>query len=339
MNPSPVLPAIGNACVGLALLIYSLPLQYLLFELSRKKDDGGGVLAGFLLLLPMWLLLLVSLLCVTAGGGFDGLNLRRSALYTLVVLAVLSMTVLSFLRFEFPRHPNFATRFMGGLPIYVFPVVTMLLVVFSLNPRLLPGLPVTVTKVPWLVCAAISLALCGGFLGYRLVVAGKGHLGGLIHRLGNRGGADREIIAGIANLDPKRDFAELLKRTSEFESRAVRAAALERLRTYPEFVTHLASEMGTSSPGHALAAAEFATFTPEEMKLLAHPARAAMERITQETRREFRHIPKDRRKKMHRWGTRLFSSIATKFQGLGVDFQPAIAGFEETFTQPKEEFR
>ncbi|MBL9138953.1 MAG: hypothetical protein JNK85_24000 [Verrucomicrobiales bacterium] len=338
MNPSPVLQSIGNLCLGVATLIYVVPLQYLLLELSRKRDDGGGTLAGILLLLPMWLLLLVASLCVAAAGGFDGLRLGRSTLYTLVVLAVLAMTLLSFMRFEFPRHPNFATRFVGGLPIYLLPAATIQLVLLSLNPGLLPGIPRPWVGVPWLVCAALSLALCGGFLGYRLAAAGKARVMGLVSRLGHHGVTGREILAGIPQLDPDRDFAELLKRTNEFESRAVRAAALERLRAHPEFLNRLIAELGTRSPEHALAAVEFATLTPEEKRLLAPPARSAIERVTNEIQREFRYFPKDRRKSLQRWGTRLFASIAAKFQGSGVDFLPAIEGFTSTFSHREKDY-
>lgn len=73
MNPSQVLQTVGNVGVGLAALIYVLPLQLLLFEVRRKRDEGGsGVFAGLLLIVPMWLLLLVGLGCVSSSGGFDG---------------------------------------------------------------------------------------------------------------------------------------------------------------------------------------------------------------------------------------------------------------------------
>ena len=339
MNPTPHLQTVGNICVGFAALIYALPLQYLLLELSRKKDDGGGVLAGIILLLPMWLLLLGALLCVTAGGGLDSLRLSRTVINTLVVLAALSMTALSFMCFEFPRHPSFTTRLIGRLPVYLFPAATMLLVILSLNPRLAPGFPLPPVKLTWLVCAGLSLALCGGLLGYRFVVSGTSHVTSLFSRLAKRGVSDQEILATISTLDPQRDFTDLLKRTGEFESRAVREAALTRLRSNPNFVANLATELKSGSPEPALAAVEYATFTPEEQKLLAPPARTAIERIVRETRKEFRYIPKDRRKSMRRWGNRLFTSIAGKFEGAGVDFQPALGAFEETFTRPEEDFR
>ena len=83
MSTSPLLQTIGNIGIGIAALLYALPLQYLLLELSRKRDDGGGALAGVLILVPMWLLLMAALLCVTASGGFDWLRLNSGWRYAL----------------------------------------------------------------------------------------------------------------------------------------------------------------------------------------------------------------------------------------------------------------
>ena len=56
MNLSPLFQTAGNVCVGLAAVLYILPLQLLLWELSRKRDKGAGMILGILILVPMWLL-------------------------------------------------------------------------------------------------------------------------------------------------------------------------------------------------------------------------------------------------------------------------------------------
>jgi hypothetical protein len=338
MNSSPLLQTIGNICVGLAAFIYALPLQALLFELSHKRNDHGqGTIVGFFLLVPMWLFLLAALWFVTASGGFDGLRLSRRWLYPLLVAAILSMLALSILCFEFPRHSSFTTRLIGRLPVYIFPVATMLLVVLNLNPNLAPNLPLKAIQIPWTICAVLALTLCGGYLSYRLVATGGNQIAGLAHQFRWQGNLDKNNLAEIPMLAPQRPFGELLKRTNEYESRAVREAALAPLRSHPDFVTQLVAELteGSVSSGavnHAVATVDFASFTPEEQHRLALPARTAMERVTSETRKEFRYIPKDRRKAIRRWGNRLFTSIAAKLQGADVDFQLALAAFEETFT-------
>ncbi|MEO6324868.1 MAG: hypothetical protein ABIT01_11595 [Thermoanaerobaculia bacterium] len=336
---------IGNVCVGIAGFLYVLPLQHLLLELSRKREDGGGALAGIIILIPMWLLLMAGLACVVAGGGFDWLRLNRSWLYALTVLATLALAVVSFARFEIALLPpaGRVPRILAGSLIHLFPLLTMLLVVLRLNPRLARGLPIHgAVMLPWTICAALSLAFCGGSIGYRAVAAGGIQVGGFIQKFGSNSELSRTNLARIPGLDPKAEFTELVRLADESQSRAVREAALAQLRRSPDFVASLVTELTDGSPSsgvldHALALVEFAPFTLDEQGLLALPARNAMERITKYMRSELRHFPKDRRKGARRWGNRLFQSIATKLAGTGVDFRPVLDAFEKAFTVPDDD--
>lgn len=325
-SPAPT-QLIGNICVGLAALIYALPLQFLLWEISRKRDDGGGFIAGLIILIPMWLLLLAGLCCVNTSGGFDGLRLSRGWFYPLLVMATLSMLALSFMAFEFPRHHDFFTRLIGRAPVYVFPIVTMSLVVLNLNPRLVSSIPFSSVKLIWLICAGLSLMLCGGFLGYRFAVAGTGRVQGLAQRLVPRGPSDREIIAQIATLDPQRDFTELLHRANQYQSRAVREAAIARLRTNPGFAENLSTALATRDPSAALEFLASATLAPSEQAKFALPARAAMERFIEDIPAP-NYMSSDRRKQLQRWGRETFQTLAKKFTASGVDFKPTLEAFE-----------
>ena len=113
----------------------------------------------------------------------------------------------------------------------------------------------------------------------------------------------RQKAARITSLDPDQQFAALIALTTEFESRAVREAALARAT-----VVH-------------------ATVQPADHARLAAGARSAIERITEEARREHRHIAKPRRRHMLNWGERLFRKVAVKLVSGGVDLEPAIARF------------
>ncbi|MEO7966338.1 MAG: hypothetical protein ABIT38_20745 [Gemmatimonadaceae bacterium] len=345
MNPSGAQQTLGNICAGIATLLYAVPLQILLYEMARKREDGGGAIAGLLILVPMWLLLVVALMSVTAAGGFSWLRLNRGVLQLLVVLATLAMAVVSFfLRFEQPRHPSFLDRMIGTLPIHLFPLLSIALVVLSLNPRLVTSIPLQLVNVPWTLIAALNLAGCGAFAGYKLLAAGASQVAGITHTFGRSSELQREHLASIPTLDPQRDFTELVRLTSEYEGRAVRDAALAQLRRSPEFVDSLVAALTNASPSsgeadHALVAVEFATFTLEEQKLLALPARSAMGRITNYIRSELRYFTKDRRAGTRREGSRVFKAVAAKLAATGVDFQPAINAFEQTFDKPSADDR
>ncbi|MSU59903.1 MAG: hypothetical protein EXS35_17340 [Pedosphaera sp.] len=341
MNPSTLQQTTGNVCVGIATLIFLLPLQHLLWEFARKHvNDNQWVTSALFILIPLWLLLMGALLCVTASGGFDWLRLGRPALYTLTVAASLALAVVTFVFIALYIRPGFTPRFLYLPVIYLISLTTVLLVVLSLNPKLAPGLPLRAVNLSWTVCAAISLALCGGYLGYRLVTGGGSQIRSIAHRFSSNSELSRKNIAQIPTLDPKRSFTELLRLAGESQDRDVRDAALVQLRSNPDWVASLVAELTRATPSsgeldHALALVDFASFTPEEQKLLALPARNAMDRITKYMHSELRFFLKDksRRKGAHRWGNRLFQSIATKLAGAGVDFQPALDAFEKTFTE------
>lgn len=290
---SAILPQnIGNVCVGLASLLYALPLQYLLLELSRKGDEVGGFLAGLIVLIPMWLLLLTALLCVAISGGFDWLPVRRANLYALLVAATISLAVISALRLDVPLHPSPASRVLVGSLLHGAILLTIALATLNLNPRLASGLPLRAVNLAWTTCATLSLVLCSGWAGHRLVNTAAGRMAGVAHILQTNGELSRKNLARIPELDPQRDFAELLALTNEFQSRAVRDAAITKLRAAPGFVPNLVDALQNGPAEHALSAIECCPLAEEERRSVAGPARIAMKRITEKAQADLRYMPK-----------------------------------------------
>ena len=327
---------LGNVCLGVAAVLYALPLQYLLFGLS-PNTNGGGVLAGLLVIGPMWLLLIAASMCVIAGGGLNGLRLNRGMLYALTVLATIAMAIVSFLlRFEMGTLSGVGHRVLGTLSIHVFPVLTMVLVLLSLNPRLPMRRALPLVMAAWTTLGALHLTVGGGFVGYTLLVRAGRQVAGVGSQMRSASQRNEKDLASIPSLDPRRDFGELVRLTSESHSRAVREAALAQLQRHPDFVDSLVAELASSTASsgradHALELVEFAVFSPDERERLALPARSAMTRITKYIRSEFQYATNERRRGTRERGRRIFKSIAAKFSATGVDFRSAVAAFEQTF--------
>ena len=331
MNVSPLIPTVGNVCIGLATLIYVLPVQVLLLELRRKRGgDGsilGGVLAAIGILVPMWLLMIAALLCVTAVGGLAWLPLTGGGLYTFSVLALLAMAVVSFARFETVPNASRVTRLIADSFIHLFPLATILLVASTLNPGLAPGITIPFVKLIWLVCAGFSLLLCGGYLVYRIASAGISRVRSFVIRLGPHGPSNAELIALVATLDPQRDFTELLRRASRNERRSVRDAATARLRTNPGFVENLATALNARNPHAAVEFLPTAALSSTEKMLLARPTHTAIESLINDIPAP-NYMPSNRRKQLLRWGRKTIPGIAKKFSGTDVDFEQVLASFE-----------
>ncbi len=331
MNPtiSPVSQIVGNCCVGLAFVLYVIPLQTLLWELAHKRSDGaGGVIAGLAIVGTMWLLLWVALWCVTASGGFDWLGFNRLALHALVIAGAGSLALTSFLFMGLSPQTGFLERIGFCAPVYMFPMATMLLVILSLNPRLAPAITPQLFRLPWTVFAALSFAACLGVVGYHTVRSGFGQVVGMAHRLVQAAASSKEDLAKISALDPARDFASLLSLADPYKNRTVREAATVRLRTNPNFLDALITGLNSRNSSAALAFVYGSTFSPDELTRLARPTRQAIERFTDGIPAP-NTMPAGRRNQLRDWGRRTLPAIAEKFAGTDIDFKPALSAFEE----------
>lgn len=100
-------------------------------------------------------------------------------LYLLTVLTIVAMAVVSFfLRFEMPREPGALDRVIGLVPIHLFTLLTILLPLVGLNPRIATVVPFRMVGVLWTALAGLNLAIVGGIFGYQLVSGGTRRLAG-----------------------------------------------------------------------------------------------------------------------------------------------------------------
>ena len=80
MNPSTSQQFICSISAGLAVLLFLLRLLPFLAEWSRKETSSDQWVAPALsILLPIWVLMMIALLCMTASGGVDWIQLSLPA--------------------------------------------------------------------------------------------------------------------------------------------------------------------------------------------------------------------------------------------------------------------
>ncbi|HRD52552.1 MAG TPA: hypothetical protein PKY96_07885, partial [Flavobacteriales bacterium] len=279
MNPSTTQQIIGNACVGLATLIFLLPLQRFLWEWARREaSNDQWVTPALYLLVPLWLLLMVALLCVTASGGFDWLRLGRTKLYVLTVAAAIALATVSFVFIALYIRPGFTPRALYSPVLYLVTFSTVLLVLGSLNPKLASVVPTQWLQKPWALLSAVSLVGCVAYSGYWIATNGVQGVVGFAHRIINHGPASAEELAQIARMDPETDFESLLWRTDRDASNEVRDAASARLRSHPRFLERMAYELDSGYAEPALIFVRDAELTRAEKARFARPALAALER-------------------------------------------------------------
>lgn len=329
MDPSTLQQIIGTTCVGIATMIFLMPLRHLLSEYARKEaSNDRWVKPALFFLIPLWLLMMGALLCVTASSGFDWLPLGRPMLYALTVAASLALAVVTFVFVALYIRPGFTPRGLYSPVIVLVHFATVLLVLASLYEKLVPGLPIQWLRWPWTMFAASSLVVCLGVFGYWTVRVGVGGAAGIVHRLSHLGPSKQERLAEISALDPQADFSDLLWKANRQASRAVREAATARLRSHPTFLEMLAAALETGHVEPAVGFLHSATLTPTERTRLARPAYKAMERWVDRIPAP-NYTTKAHLESLRRWGADMFSALVQKFAGTGVDFARVIEEFQD----------
>lgn len=320
---------IGSLCAGAATVVFLWPLHNTLSEWVRKEvSNDQWVTPTLSYLVPIWLLLMVGLLCVTASGGFDWIGRGRPMLCALTVAAALALAAVSFVFIALYIRPGFTPRGLYSPVIYMVTFSTVLVVLISLNQKLVPGIPTRWLLRPWTWFTAISLVGFLAYSGYWIATNGIRGLSGVAMRVIVLLPATKEELDQVAQLDTKSDFEKLVWRANHEEKRAVCAAATARLRSDREFLERMSAMLDSGYAEPALAFVRDAELTPEETSRFARPALKALERwVNSAPAPNF--TTSDNLKRTRRFGDELFHVLPEKFAATGVDFSELQAWYKE----------
>jgi len=329
MNPSTPQQIIGTVSAGLAALHLLVRLQPFLSEWERKETSSDlWVTPALGILAPLCGLLMIALLAMTAGGGFDWIRVSRFKLYVLAVAAAFALAAASFVFIGFYLRPGFTPRALYYPFIYLITFSTVVMVVVSLNQKLIPGFSVQWMLRPWVWFTALSLVGTLLLSGRWIADNGARGLSSIAVRIIVRLPATEGELAEIAQLDPSEDFQRLVGRAGGVEKPAVRAAAAARLRSHPGFADRMAAMLQSGPVEPALLFVRDAELTPAERSRFAGPALAALGSwVNQASPANF--TTADNFKRTRRVGDELMRVLPEKFAGTGVDFSEVKAFYEE----------
>ncbi|MBP6392181.1 MAG: hypothetical protein KA175_15900 [Flavobacteriales bacterium] len=329
MNPSTSQQIIGSISAGLATLLFLLRLQPFLWDWARKETSSDQwVTPALYILAPIWVLMMIALLCMTASGGFDWIRLSRTKLYLLTVAAAFALATASYLFIGLYLRPGFTPRGLYSPFLYLILFSTVLIMVVSLNQKLVPGVSVQWLLRPWSWFTALSLVGSLIFSGHWIATHGVRGLSGVALRIIVLLPAYEEELAQIAQLDLKNDFEKLLWRANRDEKRAVCEAATARLRSDPAFLERMAAMLDSGYAEPALSFVRDAELTPAEKARFARPALNALGRwVNSAPAPNF--TTSEHLKRTRRFGDELFRVLPEKFAGTGVDFSEQQAWYEE----------
>lgn len=328
---------LGNVCLGLALLVFLLPLQFVAFPAPTRGENAMGQAFGLLLiLLPLWIFLGGALLATDGAGGLDWLSPYRGWRITAIVLSCLAMLVVSFLAGLLHNEPAsqipWAARPFIPWAIEVCPIIVMAFSLIALN-SFAPVIPPLVLRVPLVAICGLALLSCFGMLGEWFVSAQNQEMARVDTIVSNQQKRTQDQIDSIATLDAETDLVTLLGLTNRFHDPKVRELALAKLRTNPNLEQRLAERL---RDGDQYALIFLDASEPPERQPLAEPLRAAI-LVRAENVRELIRSESTLHADDFDFDARLILSGVEKLRGLGVQFAPAIRAFRAALDEPRRD--
>lgn len=333
-----LLTLVGNGCLALAGLLFLYPILPMLQEPPRGHDSATGLMMGLAMLLPpLWLLLSVALSVATARGAFEWLSVERGLQYGLVLAACLAMGIVTWFSGSFRGEADgqipWAARAVIGWAVYVLPLLTIGIGVVVVNPTLQAFVPPLAVRVPLALGGGLSLLLCGGLLLEGLSAWSQHNAARVEQVIARQNERDQRYLAEVQAMDPKRDFPNLLNYTSEFESPAIRALALEKAQAHPHFTDALIDAIHNGWSDYALRYLE--SNDPPDAQALAEPVREALIQEADWVRNLIRREHTLRDDDFDSRAGRLLK-VVQRFQGRGVDFVPAVRAFRQALDEPRD---
>ncbi len=306
---------------SLVLLVINLGLAWsviayvavlsLLVEKGTHGPDNGAVfyiLSGYLL--PVLLLWWLAFGLAVWRGAFDSSGWSRNWQYGWVVVSCFGLMLLVFVASIERKLP------LAGL--LILPVMTVLAVmlVYRVGP------------LPWAqrgfltmsVMGILVMAGCAGYVGWQ---AGRRQ----VLRIQGAGKPDGFVLSMVQDADPVKNFGSLLNFSSRHTHRQVRALALEKIRSLPDWETRLQSCLRN---GHHMAALVFLRDNPvPDPGAYAEGVREAIRLAAEEGRAGRLYPPSSEARKVR--------EVAEKWAGYGVDLSGEVAELERVVAAKRDD--
>jgi hypothetical protein len=334
-----ILKLAGNLCVGLALLLYAIPLP--LGISAPRSHDGGQSEAWYLLFLMvlLWFCLAVALCASAANGAFDWLAAGRGSQYALVLVTCLAMAVVTtlsgMLRRETADQIPWAVRPLVPFAwaMWIFPLAAIFFALLTLNPGLGSAVPRLALRVPLGLAGGISLLASFGMLAQWFVSSQQRQAARVDAILSEASERSKQQMEDLRKYDANTQLSFVLSYTNRYNDPPIRELALEKIRAVPDLEEQLIA--GLRSPWYESVLIYLDAEDPPEGKRLAEPARDAFllqAEATRETIRAAATLYPD----CSDFEARLVLSVADKFRTFGVDYAPAIRAFRSAFDEPHD---
>lgn len=330
-----------NLFANLALMLAVIG-YFSLASMAGKPTPGGDYGVGYAFaLLFAYTAVAIGISIATAivlwKGGFDWVTEKTTWRTSLVISGLIALLIFSF----------FAAMNNGGGAPWIMRILGKHTIVWALPPLLLAGFVLVNASLQNIVPAAvwqwalkgvvlISAVSCVLMVGEWLVnipIEAAQHA-----EMRNADDARRqqEFLAQIEQNNPKTEMVLILVFTTKYHDKAVREAALAKIKSNPEWQQYLVSRLQT--PWASEVFPFLADNDVEDRRLFAEPIKSGILMMAEkfEDSMESTHTFYDGQ--FYSETQAILQTIA-KFQDLGVDYAPAIRKLRKTLDTPLKSYQ
>ncbi len=331
----------GTTCLLLAALVAS-PLFTPFFTLKPAggNDEGAtGYLMIIIAILHLGFLFFMALatLAIARNGGFDWIS-ERAAVRNLVVWTGLAAAVFTLFFCAVSKlAPDDLPRWAQGLlafGYYFIPITLVAAGFVLLNPAWRAAVPAVVYQWPLAVLFVGSLAGAGSFLS---IIIASNRQDAAQHEAQMQAVRDESQQADlnfIDSCDLKKDFPSLLTYTHRDRDPALRERALARIKSTPDWQQQLVFWL--ENKGAIEAFTFLADNDVDDPKRLAEPVKTGVLSVADFVRERIGYKNDVSQAYPHEFMSEvtLALEVVQKFEGLGVDYRPAVRALRAAFDAP-----
>ena len=328
---------IGNICLALAALISGIMI-FVFFRYKPPVGGDGGVAGYPILVLVLNFIFLIALagaaITIANRGGFDWISQNTFSKYILVLMGVLFAVITTTASSMVLEHPDAASpilRMGSRVSLVIIPLILVVTGLILLNQSIRDSVPVVLYKWPLLLCLLISIVGVSVSL--------------LDYIKSNKNEAtnpqtyenSESIAAGrlreIEELDVTNDFVRLLEFTGTMYPGQVREKATLKIKTHPDLQNELIRLLENDYP---LEAFNFLQSNEvDDKSAFAEPINKGIIGAADWIRHSIQGTSQSDFKSFH-YKDEVDRVIKTveKFDGLGVDYLPAIIELRSALDEP-----
>lgn len=325
---------LGNILLGLASVIYLVPLQLFLREpINHGGQAAGGVIGFIFVTIPLWVLLFLVWCILLPRGGFDWLGGGRAWQLLVIVVSCLALLVVTSMAAMLREDPQIPWMLRPLMPwgIYVLPLFALLASALLLNPALVPSLSSSAARLTLASCGALALISTIGMAGEWLVWQQKRAAASAREEVEFHDQNILRIVAEVEALDPMKDLGRLLGHAAANRFEAPRELAQKKISTHPHLQDELARGLTNQWSIETLGYLELKD--APDSAALAVPVRIALESLTPWIQRELERSTQFWSETYYS-ETRMALAVADKFAPHGVDYVPAMRALRDAFNHP-----